>query len=144
MAPSANLSGLSMAPGRLAWQVDKTRQGKARQDKTRQDKTREEKRREERRREEKKREEKTKGRQRQRQGQRQSEDKDRQRHDKAKARQRQDIDDQEKATTNPQDNRTRATRSRRIDEGGDEPQLTVYRRCQVMVGQNLTISIEIW
>ena len=89
---------------------------KTRQDKMRQghDKTRQEKRREE----------KTK--RRQRQGQRQSQDKDRQRHDKAKARQRQDIDDKEKATQNPQDNRTRTTRSRRIDEGGDEPQSPPY------------------
>ena len=36
--------------------------------------------------------------------------------------------------TNLQDNGTRSTQSRRIDEGGDEPQLTVYRWRQVSTG----------
>ena len=44
---------------------------------------------------------------------------------------RTDKDDTEEATKNPPENRTRTTRSRRIDEGGDEPQLTVYRRLEV-------------
>ena len=49
---------------------------------------------------------------------------------------------QEKTGKATKDERHKDDKDRRADEGGDEAQLTVYRRLEV--AQKLTISIEIW